>query len=92
MSDIARKLSKQLTAVPTLLEKYIELAIESIRLTKSNEAKLHLLSFLEVILAQRPVQAYQPILSELIALSDNSFYKISVASFKVVYSVLMSSQ
>jgi hypothetical protein len=73
------------------LVNYIQLAGISIHKAKSNEAKISLLNFIEIIGTEHQFKNYRPVLEVLLAMSDNSFYKVSLASLRAIYSLLESS-
>ena len=86
--EVARKLPTKLAHAGDLLKRYIELAGGSLEKAKSNEAKISLLNFMEIVGGEHTFQNYRPVLAVLLSMTDNTFYKISLAALRAIYALL----
>lgn len=89
--EVARKLPNKLSADSDLLKRYIELAGGSLHKAKSNEAKISLLNFMEIVGGEHSFLNYRPVLAVLLGMTDNAFYKVSLAALRAIYTLIEHS-
>jgi len=89
--EVARKLPNKLSADSDLLKRYIELAGGSLHKAKSNEAKISLLNFMEIVGGKHSFLNYRPVLAVLLGMTDNAFYKVSLAALRAIYTLIEHS-